>query len=50
MNIRDRHRGRRPAPGLPLGVAGPEVLRRACGLLCVPGGRPDRGVAPDHGT
>ena len=47
---RDRDRGRRPASGLPLGVAGPQVLRRAGGLLRVARGRPDRGLAPDHGA
>ena len=41
--------GRRPPPGVPLRVAGPEVLRRACGLLRVARGRSDRGLAPDHG-
>ena len=41
--------GRRPSPGLPLRVAGPQVLRRAGGLLRVARGRPDRGLAPDHG-
>merc|ERR1719506_385544 len=46
---RDRDRSRRPSPGLPLRLAGLEVLRRAGGLLRVARGRPDRGLAPDHG-
>ena len=46
---RDRDRGRRPPPGLPLRVAGPEVLGCSGWLLRVARGRPDRRMAPDHG-
>ena len=35
--------------GLPLHVAGPQVLRRAGRLLRLARGRPDRGLASDHG-